>query len=287
MTGVQMISATMPSLYATVADLGGPGGAAQNIYIDSDPGTLGRYGERYTAAGAIGITGAALFTVSGSNSVLITKSAHGMVKGQVLDLVGFNSTAAGLQVNRPYCVVSSVSDGANFYITYPDNSTLTSSSSSGTIKYYNEGKLTNCGLPSGVVLTDCVYKTYTFQATQASAGTAVVMTCNGSPSVVIPTDYYVTNYTMTVDNANAVSVSTYIYVYSNDSVASRYDSEVTIGGLTVDAIGQKISNQKLCLKQQAGQGLSAKLWDNGGSGATYPRHFTVEITIAETFKSPA
>ena len=285
MKGVQINAS--PSLYSSVYDAGGPLGPNQNIYIESDTGTQGTpFILRYTTAGATGITGATLSTTSGSPIVLVTKAAHGMVKGQVLDLSGFNSGTLGLTVNRPYCVVSSVVNSSSFNITYPVNAASTASNNSGTIKYYNDRKLTNSGLPSSTILTDCQYQTYVFQATTTIPASAVTMYCNGTPFVVIPYDYYITSYNMTVDNPDVTSVSTYAYINSRDSVSSRYDTVTNLLSADISPVGDYYTNGLANIKQQAGQGLTATLWDTGGSGATYPRHFTVEVTIANTLKSP-
>ena len=285
MKGVQILAS--PSLYSSVYDAGGPTGPNQNIYIESDAGTQGTpFAARYTTAGATGITGATLYTVSGTPTVQVVKSNHGMVKGQVLDLSGFNSTTLGLTVNRPYCVVSSVSDASNFFITYPVNASTTASDNSGTIKYYNDRKLTNSGLSSSTILTDCQYQTYIFAVTQAAAGTNVTMSCNGTPFVVIPYDYYITSYNMTVDNPNVTAVSTFVYINSKDSISSRYDTVTNLLSADIGSPGDYYTNGLASIKQQAGQGLTATLYDNGGSGATYPRHFTVEVTIANTLKAP-
>ena len=284
MQGTQILQGV--SLYSSVYDAGGPTGPNQNIYVESNAGSLTPFATRYTAAGATGITGATLYTVSGTATVLVTKTSHGMVKGQVLDLSGFNSTTLGLTVNRPYCVVSSVSDASNFYITYPINATATASSTGGTIKYYTGGKLTNSGLPTSTILTDCEYQTYVFQATQASAGTNVTMYCNGTPFVIIPYDYYIKSYNLTVDNPDVTSVSTYAYINSRDSVSSRYDTITNLISSDISPVGDYYTNGLASIKQQAGQGLTVTLYDNGGSGATYPRHFTVEVVIANTLKAP-
>ena len=284
MQGTQISQAV--SLYSSVYDAGGPTGPNQNIYVESNAGSLTPFATRYTAAGATGITGATLATTSGSPIVLVTKAAHGMVKGQVLDLSGFNSGTLGLTVNRPYCVVSSVVNSSSFNITYPINASTTATNNSGTIKYYTGGKLTNSGLPTSTILTDCEYQTYVFQATQASAGTNVAMSCNGTPFVTIPYDYYIKSYNMTVDNPNVSSVSTYAYINSKDTVASRYDTVTNLLSADISGIGDYYTNGLTNIKQQAGQGLTVTLYDNGGSGATYPRHFTVEVVIANTLKAP-
>lgn len=285
MKGVQILAS--PSLYSSVYDAGGPLGPNQNIYIESDAGTQGTpFVLRYTTAGATGITGATLTTTSGSPIVLVTKAAHGMVKGQVLDLSGFNSGTLGLTVNRPYCVVSSVVDSSNFNITYPVNATLSANDNSGTIKYYNDRKLTNSGLPSSTTLTDCEYQTYVFQATQASPGNNVTMYCNGTPFVIIPYDFYIKSYNLTVDNPDVTSVSTYAYINSRDSVSNRYDTITNLISSDISPVGDYYTNGLVNIKQQAGQGITATLYDNGGSGATYPRHFTFEVTIANTLKAP-
>jgi len=284
MQGVQILQGV--SLYSSVYDAGGPTGPNQNIYVESNAGTLTPFAARYTAAGATGITGATLATTSGSPIVLVTKAAHDLVKGQVLDLSGFNSGTLGLTVNRPYCVVSSVIDSSNFNITYPINASTTATNSSGTIKYYTGGKLTNSGLPNSTILTDCQYQTYIFQATQASAGTNVTMYCNGTPFVIIPYDYYIKSYNLTVDNPDVTSVSTYAYINSRDSVSGRYDTITNLISSDISPVGDYYTNGLASIKQQAGQGITATLYDNGGSGATYPRHFTVEVVIANTLKAP-
>ncbi len=283
MSGVQILGS--PSIYASVADLGGPNGASKNIYVDSTVGTAGDFYYRYTTAGYAGITGATLFTTNGSNSVLVTKTGHGMVKGQVLDISGFNSTLLGLTVNRPYCVVSSVSDASNFFITYPTNATATQGSNTGKIRFYSGQKQTNSGLPSCTILQDCAYETYNFQATQSAAGTGVVMTCNGSPLLIIPYDFYIVGYKMAVNNPNVSSVSTFASINSVDTTG-KFDTVNGILSPSIGTAGTYYNSYLSSLRLQAGQALSATLSDNSGSGATYPRTFNVEVTIANTLQVP-
>ena len=91
---------------------------------------------------------------------------------------------------------------------------------------------------------------------------------------------------MTVDNPNVTAVSTFVYINSKDSISSRYDTVTNLLSADIGSPGDYYTNGLASIKQQAGQGLTATLYDNGGSGATYPRHFTVEVTIANTLKAP-
>ena len=270
------------------------GGTNLDCYVDAYPECLGNATIRYNGAveGTDKFTTPTVTTASGTAIITVTKTAHGCAVGDLVDFYNFNTTNLQmLYVNAPFYQVATVADADHFTVVNPtNNATGDGSDATGTIWVYRGGKWTNAIIPrlSGIKFNDCQYQTLSFVVTQAAAGANVIMLCNGQENIYFDEEFYVVEATLSVNNANASVVGTYAYIYSPDSVASRFtDCFVSIPNPDISQIGVKRNSVKFMQKLFSGMGLRARLWDTTGSGATYPRNFVLDIKVAKTGRSPA
>ena len=258
-----------------------------DAFIDAYPNCLTNPNIRYDLTYYRLVT-PTLTTTNGTNIVTVTTVAdHGLVVGQVIDTYNFNGTNLNLTaINAPFLVVASVPTTKTFTFVAPSTASGNGTDATGTIYYYYGGKWTNARLPSNVRFNDCEYETIKYTITMAAPGTDQTMLSDGHEYRYFDNDFYLTKAVITVDNANANNVSTYVYVYTSDSTASRFDEYALPINLDISAIGAKTDTALTIKKFMSGQGFKIRLWDNGGSGAAYPRIFNVYLTIAKTNRSP-